>query len=96
MPGQLERCASPYFKVVRERDATQDYHLTSEHWLRHGKRSLLSIGQWSRFFPFALQHPLYATRMLFTLLVAQSWNWQFRTANPPMKHLWKTWEYIKL
>jgi hypothetical protein len=25
--------------------------------------------------------------------VAQSWNWQFRTDKPPMKHLWQTWQY---
>jgi hypothetical protein len=30
--------------------------------------------------------------MLFLLLAAQSWNWQFRTEKPPMKHLWQTWE----
>ena len=96
LPGQLERCAQPYFKLVRERDATHDYHLTSEQWLKHGKRSLLSIGQWARLLPFAMRHPRYAARMLFTLLWAQSWNWQFRTDKPPMKHLWQTWEYIKL
>ncbi len=93
LPGQLERCAQPYFKLVRERDATHDYHLTSEQWLRHGKRSLLSIGQWARFLPFAMRHPRYAATMLFTLLGAQSWNWQFRTEKPPMKHLWQTWQY---
>jgi len=27
------------------------------------------------------------------MLVTQSWNWQFRGENPPMKHLWQTWEY---
>ncbi len=91
--GQLERCADPYFKLVRERDATQDYYLTSEQWLRHGKRSLLSIRQWGRLLPFIMRHPCYTARMLFTLMAAQSWNWQFRTAKPPMKHLWQTWEY---
>jgi cyclopropane-fatty-acyl-phospholipid synthase len=94
VPGQLQRCARPYFKLVQERDATHDYHLTSEQWLRHGKRSFLHIGQWARFVHFAMRHPRYAATMLFTLLLAQSWNWQFRTEEPPMKHLWQTWEYI--
>jgi hypothetical protein len=91
--GQLERCAPPHFRLVSERDATYDYYLTSEEWLRHGKRSLLSLGQWRRLLPFTLRHPRHATTMLFLLLVAQSWNWQFRTEKPPMKHLWQTWEY---
>jgi cyclopropane fatty-acyl-phospholipid synthase-like methyltransferase len=93
--GQFERCAQPYFKLVGERDATYDYHLTSEEWLRHGKRSLLSPKQWGRLFPFLLRHPCHATSMLFLLLVAQSWNWQFRTDKPPMKHLWQTWQYVE-
>lgn len=93
--GQFERCAQPHFKLVGERDATYDYHLTSEEWLRHGMRSLLSPKQWGRLFPFLLRHPRHATRMLFLLLGAQSWNWQFRTDEPPMKHLWQTWEYVE-
>jgi len=91
--GQLERCADPYFDLVGERDATHDYHLTSEAWLRHGMRSLGSLKQLGRLLPFAVRHPRHAARMLFLLLVAQSWNWQFRTEKPPMQHLWQTWEY---
>ena len=91
--GQFERCARPYFKLVKERDATRDYHWTSEEWLRHGMRSFLSLRQWCRLLPFLIRHPRHATRMLFLLAVAQSWNWQFRGENPPMKHLWQTWEY---
>jgi cyclopropane fatty-acyl-phospholipid synthase-like methyltransferase len=94
--GQLERCARPYFNLIRERDATYDYHLTSEEWLRHGKRSLLSMRQWARLITFAICHPRYAARMLFAQMVAQSWNWQFRTGKPPMKQLWQTWEYREL
>jgi cyclopropane-fatty-acyl-phospholipid synthase len=91
--GQFERCARPYFNLIAERDATHDYHLTSEEWLRHGLRSLWSPRQWSRLLPFAACHPLHAATMLFSLAVAQSWNWQFRGDEPPMKHLWQTWEY---
>jgi cyclopropane-fatty-acyl-phospholipid synthase len=92
-PGQLERCAGPCFKLAMERNATFDYYLTSEEWLRHGKRSLLKPRQWARLLPFAVRRPRHTARMLFLLLVAQSWNWQFRTERPPMKHLWQTWEY---
>ena len=91
--GQLERCARPHFSLVMERNATYDYYLTSEEWLRHGKRSLLTPPQWARLLPFAVRCPRHAARMLFLLLVAQSWNWQFRTEHPPMKHLWQTWDY---
>ncbi len=95
-PGQFERCAHPRFKLIDQRDATYDCYLTSEAWLRHGKRSLLSPKQWARLLPFLVRHPRQAASMLFLLYVSQSWNWQFRTtrtAEPPMKHLWQTWDY---
>jgi len=92
--GQFERCARPYFQLTAERDATYDYHLTSEEWLRHGMRSLVSPRQWGRLLPFAVRHPLHTTTMMFLLLVSQSWNWQFRGEHPPMKHLWQTWSYL--
>jgi cyclopropane fatty-acyl-phospholipid synthase-like methyltransferase len=95
-PGQFQRCAHPWFKLIDERDATYDCYLTSEEWLRHGKRSLLSPKQWARFLPFMIRHPQHAASMLFLLYVSQSWNWQFRTQRtetPPMKHLWQTWDY---
>ena len=91
--GQFARCSAPFFKLISERDATYDYHLTSEEWLRHGKRSLVTPRQWARLLPFALRHPLHAANMMFLLLWSQSWNWQFRTDRPPMKHLWQTWSY---
>jgi cyclopropane-fatty-acyl-phospholipid synthase len=92
--GQLQRCAGPYFNLVSERNATSDYRLTSEEWLKYGVRSLVSPRQLGRLLPFALRHPRHAAQMLFLLMVAQSWNWQFRGRQPPMKHLWQTWEYV--
>lgn len=94
-PGQLERRARPHFRLVAERDATRDYHWTSEAWLRHGRRSLLSARLWVRLLPFLLRHPLYGARMMFLLNVARTWNWQFRGERPPMKHLWQTWEWAE-
>jgi cyclopropane-fatty-acyl-phospholipid synthase len=93
--GQLEQAARGCFKLIKERDATFDYYVTSEEWLRRGRRLLISPGQWARFLPFAFRHPAHAARMFFGLLVAQSWNWQFRGEKPPMKHLWQTWEYLE-
>jgi cyclopropane-fatty-acyl-phospholipid synthase len=92
-PGQLERCAAGLFRLTHARDATFDYYLTSEHWLEHGWRSLRNIQQWCHMLPFAVRHPRHAARMMFLLMVVQSWNWQFRGNNPPMQHLWQTWDY---
>jgi cyclopropane-fatty-acyl-phospholipid synthase len=91
--GQFERCAAPYYKLIAVRDATYDYYLTSEEWLKYGTRSFFTPSLWCRLLPFTFRHPIHATRMLFLLLVAQSWNWQFRSKKPPMTHLWQTWEY---
>jgi cyclopropane-fatty-acyl-phospholipid synthase len=91
--GQFQRCATPGFSLLKERDATRDYRLTSEAWLKYGARSFFSPRQWTRLLPFTLRHPRHAARMLFLLLVSQSWNWQFRGEPSPMKHLWQTWQY---
>ena len=91
--GQFQRCARPYFELTAQRDATEDYRLTSEYWLKFGQRSFLSPTQWARFLPFVARHPVQAGRLLFSLAVAQSWNWQFRGERPPMQHLWQTWQY---
>lgn len=60
---------------------------------RHGKRLLLSLKQWRRLMPFALRQPRHAAAMMFMLVSAQSWNWQFRGSPAPMKHLWQMWQY---
>ena len=93
--GQLERCARPYFALLHQRDATRDCFWTSEVWLRRGWRSLLSPRLWWHLVPYALRRPSHAATMVFLLLVSQSWNWQFRGEDPPMKHLWQTWEYVE-
>src|SRR3954467_5070324 len=36
-PGQLEKCAQPYFELADQEDGTHDYHLTSEYWQRRCK-----------------------------------------------------------
>lgn len=93
--GQLETCAAGRFALVAEEDGTEDYRLTSEHWLtalQHacwGNLDFLAgaIGNFVR-------HPSQAMTMLDCLLIAQSWNWQFRGEHPPMKLLRQAWERV--
>jgi cyclopropane fatty-acyl-phospholipid synthase-like methyltransferase len=90
-PGQLERCAQPYFDLVAEEDGTHDYHLTSEYWLRRFQRSLVTNPRawWAITRQLALR-PLAGWEMLRLQLVDQSWAWQFRPP-APMRLLRQTW-----
>lgn len=90
-PGQLERCAQPYFDLVVEEDGTHDYHLTSEYWLRQFQRSLYTNPRawWAIARQFA-RRPRAAWDMLRLQLVDQSWAWQFRPP-APMRLLRQTW-----
>ena len=95
--GQLEACAQPFFELKKTVDGTFDYHLTSEEWLRRIQRDLRSVKKlpaiFARSLPFLLRHPRQAAAMLTCMLVTQSWNWQFRSANPPTTLLRQTWAY---
>lgn len=90
--GELEACASGRFALIDEEDGTDDYLYTSEHWLESmqnacwGNLQFLAgaVGNFVR-------HPSQALTMLDCLLVAQSWNWQFRGEPSPMKLLRQTW-----
>lgn len=93
VPGQLEACAKPYFRLVGETDGTDDYRMTSEHWLAMLKRSVRRSPRFQAgMVGNLLRHPLQTPRMLTCLLIAQSWNWQFRGQDPPMRLLRQTWE----
>jgi cyclopropane fatty-acyl-phospholipid synthase-like methyltransferase len=90
-PGQLERCARQYFELIEEEDGTEDYHLTSEYWLAHFKRSLaLDPRVWWAVAQQLLQRPRPAWQMLRLHLWDQSWAWQFRPP-APMRLLRQTW-----
>lgn len=97
MLGQLEACAKPHFELTKTVDGTYDYHLTSEEWLRRIQRDLRSVKRFpavfARSLPFLFKHPKQAATMLTCMLLTQSWNWQFRSANPPTKLLRQTWAY---
>jgi cyclopropane fatty-acyl-phospholipid synthase-like methyltransferase len=94
--GQFERCAAGLFNLVHTTDGTEDYHWTSEEWLRRCQQAFLSSKFWPiamDSLPFVARHPVQATHMLLCLLWSQSWNWQFRTADPPTRLLRHTWEW---
>lgn len=94
--GQLERCARGYFELIEEVDGTEDYHLTSEEWLRRVRGVLRS----AKVLPGALRcladvfrAPRQLLAMLYCTLSSESWNWQFRPPDPPTRLLRQTWEY---
>jgi cyclopropane fatty-acyl-phospholipid synthase-like methyltransferase len=90
-PGQLERCAEPYFELVAEEDGTHDYHLTSEYWLRQFQRSLFTNPRvWLATIRQLARRPRAAWDMMRLQLVDQSWAWQFRPP-APMRLLRQTW-----
>ena len=90
-PRQLERCARPYFELIKEEDGTHDYHRTSEYWLRRFKRKLAYDPRvWSAVARQLWQRPRAAWEMLRLQLWDQSWTWQFRPP-APMRLLRQTW-----
>jgi cyclopropane-fatty-acyl-phospholipid synthase len=90
-PGQLERCAQPYFELIAEEDGTHDYHLTSEYWQRRFFRSLAYNPRvWSSLGRQFVRRPKAAWEMFKLQVFDQCWPWQFRPP-APMK-LWRqTW-----
>jgi hypothetical protein len=46
-----------------------------------------------RSLPVMTKHPRQCLTMLTCMLITQSWNWQFRSSDPPTRLLRKTWEY---
>jgi cyclopropane fatty-acyl-phospholipid synthase-like methyltransferase len=94
--GQLERCARGRFDLLRAVDGTRDYYHTSEEWLRRIRAALLSpkaLRIAARSIPTLLGHPVQYLTMFACMLLTESWNWQFRTEDPPAR-LWRqTWGY---
>ena len=95
--GQLQQCSQGRFHLMKTMDGTYDYHLTSEEWLCRMKAEM---GRWSsasrmlrRLLPVILKHPRQTLTMFACMLATQSWNWQFRTSDPPTRLLRQTWKY---
>ena len=95
--GQLEACAPPHFRLDKVLDGTDDYFLTSEAWLDRVKAEFRRVRRLPRIvarsLPFAVRHPAQCATMLICMLATQSWNWQFRSPNPPARLLRQTWKY---
>lgn len=95
--GQLERCAQGSFELIREVDGTRDYFFTSEEWLRRVRRALFSLTGFkifARAIPMMFRAPKQLITMITCMLITQSWNWQFRSDDPPAK-LWRqTWSCL--
>lgn len=95
-PDQLRRCADGYFDLVEEVDGTEDYRLSSEEWLRQVRRALLSsrvVTISLRSLPVFVRAPRLFLTLLLGFLCSQSWNWQFRSPDPPTQLLRQTWAY---
>lgn len=76
---QFERLAKKHFNHIKREDGTQDYHWTSEYWLRMIKRKLLTSPKiWVTLFLKFLKYPRALFSMLNTMIIQQSWMWQFR------------------
>ncbi|HEY4231887.1 MAG TPA: class I SAM-dependent methyltransferase [Lacipirellulaceae bacterium] len=90
-PGQLARCAAPYFELIAEEDGTDDYHHTSEYWLRRQQWSTaFNPAVWWSVARKGLRRPLAVAEMLRCLAWDQSWAWQFRPP-APTRLLRQTW-----
>ncbi len=96
--GQLEACADRAFALTKTVDGTYDYHLTSEHWLRRVRREMRRLRSAPKLLRCSLgivaRQPRQCCTMLTSMLVSQSWNWQFRTSDPPTRLLRQTWDWV--
>jgi cyclopropane-fatty-acyl-phospholipid synthase len=90
-PGQLERCAAPYFQLAAEEDGTEDYRRTSEHWLQRLIWSAaVNPRVWWSIAHNGWEQPHESWEMLRSHLWDQAWYWQFR--DPAPMQLWRqTW-----
>jgi cyclopropane fatty-acyl-phospholipid synthase-like methyltransferase len=97
--GQLEACASGRFALAKTVDGTEDYHWTSEAWLSRVRAELRRAAGLPRLawrsLPVMARHPHQCVTMLECMLISQSWNWQFRGADPPTRLLRQTWRYLE-
>ncbi len=94
--GQLERCASGFFDLSKEVEATRDYFYTSEAWLTHIRNALASPAFFSivrRAAPTFFRRPGQFAAMLVCMLGTESWNWQFRSDDPPARLYRQTWTW---
>lgn len=90
--GQLARCAAPYFSLAAEVDGSEGYRIANELRLKRMIRGCYASPQmvW-RILRSVARYPREGRAMLQCYFVEQSWDWQFRGDDPPMKLLRHTW-----
>lgn len=95
--GQLEACARPYFSLENEVDGTMGYKIANDFRLRRMLRGWYANPKmvW-RIVRSLARHPIVASTMLECYFIEQSWDWQFRGDDPPMKLLRHTWRRAPL
>ncbi|HEY6564666.1 MAG TPA: class I SAM-dependent methyltransferase, partial [Pirellulaceae bacterium] len=90
--GQLASCARPYFALEEETDGTIGYKIANDFRLMRMMRGLYTNPKLVWRIARALAcHPRVTSTMIMSYFVEQSWDWQFRGADPPMKLLRQTW-----
>ena len=85
-----------HFELFEEVDGTEDYRLTSEEWVGRVRRALLSFRVMKiafRSLPVLVRFPGQFLTLLLSLLLSESWNWQFHPTNAPTRLLRQTWAY---
>jgi cyclopropane fatty-acyl-phospholipid synthase-like methyltransferase len=90
--GQLEQSAKPYFSLAAEVDGSLGYKIANDFRLARMMRGLYTNPKlvWRILRPL-VRFPRVTSTMLESYFVEQSWDWQFRGADPPMKLLRHTW-----
>jgi cyclopropane fatty-acyl-phospholipid synthase-like methyltransferase len=93
---QLQRCAAPAFALIYEEDGTQDYHITSEACLKEVRQRMFRWGSgrgiWRNLISQFIRHPRQSVNLGICLFIAESWQWQFRGAEPPTRLLRQVWQ----
>jgi cyclopropane fatty-acyl-phospholipid synthase-like methyltransferase len=91
--GQLAECAAPYFSLAAEVDGSQGYKIANDYRLSRLLRGLYTNPRlvW-RIARSLARHPFVTGTMIECYFIEQSWDWQFRGEDPPMKLLRHTWK----
>ena len=90
--GQLEECAEPYFSLDAEMDGTLGYKIANDYRMARMLRGLYTNPKlvW-RIARGLVRRPRVTGTMIECFFIEQSWDWQFRGDDPPMKLLRHTW-----
>jgi len=90
--GQLAAAARPYFALEGEVDGTLGYKIANDFRMARMLRGLYTNPTlvWRLARSLACR-PLEGITMIECFFIEQSWDWQFRGKDPPMKLLRHTW-----